>query len=293
MPPAAFSERGLRGIMEFEKGQKVWAREKTYCPSGWKEFLEKYPDRIFVIDSMSCGQMSPDRYFSFNPSDLSPIYHYKGMRLVEEGGEERKLQKDEYVIWKSGEVSRWIGPEESSSKHKILIPLPLPEKEVKEMETKYEVIPFTPHDFMQARQKAHGNCDDEQFRKDYRWLVSIMKYDPWSYVDSDNDIFLAGLDSHPCMKEHMLNKYNMIREVKEPERAYHVGQRFKCNILGLEGKIYKLIRVNNNQIALYCAEFDSAFNRKSYIVKETHKITPAEFSEICGGKPEDFTLIEE
>ena len=287
--------------MEFEKGQKVWAREKTYCPSGWKEFLEKYPDRIFVIDSMSCGQMSPDRYFSFNPSDLSPIYHYKGMRLVEEGGEERKLQKDEYVIWKSGEVSRWIGPEESSSKHKILIPLPLPEKEVKEMECectqgnnetledvkpKYEVIkPFTPHDFLKARLDAHGDCNNREFKSDSNWLVSIAGNDQWRYVDEDK--LLAELDKRPCMKDHMLNEYNMIREVK-PERFYNYGQKFRHEI----GSLHILQSAGLSEIIM--AEIDTGrWGGYRIKVSNIRHITPAEFSQICGGKPEEFELVEE
>ena len=155
------------------------------------------------------------------------------------------------------------------------------------METKYEVIPFTPHDFMQARQKAHGNCDDEQFRKDYRWLVSIMKYDPWSYVDSDNDIFLAGLDSHPCMKDHMLNNYHFIREVK-PERFYNYGQKFRHEI----GSLYILQSAGLSEIIM--AEIDTGrWGGYRIKVSNIHHITPAEFSEICGGRPEKFKLIEE
>ena len=158
---------------------------------------------------------------------------------------------------------------------------------------KYEVIKgFTPYDFLKARLDTHGDCDDEDFRKDLNFLIKATpSRNLWQPIDSEKLLF--ELDYRTCMKKHMIEEYGFIREVKEPERVYHVGQRFKCNILGLEGKIYKLIRVNNNQIALYCAEFDSAFNRKSYIVKETHKITPAEFSEICGGKPEEFELVEE
>ncbi len=87
--------------------------------------------------------------------------------------------------------------------------------------------------------------------------------------------------------------------IPEPEKTYYVGQRFKK----ANGSKYVLSRAtdklrgsHNVEVAL--VKYDGVRNlgnrySEPYIVVWVNKITVGEFSAICGGTLEHFTLIDE